>query len=489
MRKISVTEAWQDRSGDMPLDQFREYGRKVVDWIADYLTHPERYPVLSQARPGEIAAQLPGSAPGTPEPMDRILKDFDDIIVPGITHWNQPGFFAYFPSCASAPAILAEMLSAALNANAMLWRTSPAATELEAATLDWVRQMIGLPGTFEGVIYDTASTSSLVALVAAREATGLRIREKGMSGRGDLPRLRLYCSEQAHSSIERDAITAGIGQEGLRQIPVDGEFRMDVAALRAAIGEDITNGWRPFCVVATVGTTSTTSVDPVREIAAVCSERDLWLHVDAAYAGVAAIVPEMRWLMDGVEQSHSLVLNPHKWLFTPVDLSVLFSRRLDAIREAFSLVPEYLRTPDSDAVRNYSEFGPQLGRRFRALKLWFVLRAYGRDGLATRLREHIRLAQDFASWIDADPSWERMAPAPLATVCFRARPEAFAEPELEQLNQSILDIVNASGEAYLSHTRLHAKLTLRIAIGQIRTEEAHVRRAWELLKAALRQHV
>jgi aromatic-L-amino-acid/L-tryptophan decarboxylase len=489
MRETNVTEAWQERAGDMPLDQFRAYGRQVVDWIADYLAHPERYPVLSQVRPGEIAAHVPESPPMAPEQIDDILKDFDDIIVPGITHWNQPGFFAYFPSCASAPAILAEMLSAALNANAMLWRTSPAATELETTTLNWLRQMIGLPGTFEGVIYDTASTSSLVAIAAAREATGLRIREKGMSGRRDLPRLRLYCSEQAHSSIERDAITVGIGQEGVRQIPVDAEFRMDVAALRAAVEQDSTAGWRPFCVVATVGTTSTTSVDPVRKIAAVCNEHGMWLHVDAAYAGAAAIVPEMRWLMEGVDEADSVVLNPHKWLFTPVDLSVLFSRRLDAIREAFSLVPEYLRTPESDTVRNYSEFGPQLGRRFRALKLWFILRAYGRDGLATRLREHIRLAQDFAGWIDADPSWERMAPAPLATVCFRACPEGYDEPELEQLNQSILDTINASGEAYLSHTRLHDKLTLRIAIGQIRTAESHVRRAWELLQAALRKHV
>jgi len=488
MSETRVTEAWQECGGDMPLDQFRAYGRQVVDWIADYLAHPERYPVLSQVRPGEIAAQLPGSPPGTPEQMDRILKDFDDIIVPGITHWNQPGFFAYFPSCASAPAILAEMLSAALNANAMLWRTSPAATELETVTLDWLRQMIGLPRSFEGVIYDTASTSSLVAIAAAREATGLSIREKGMSGRRDLPRLRLYCSEQAHSSIERDAIAVGIGQEGVRQIPVDAEFRMDVAALRAAIDEDTANGWRPFCVVATVGTTSTTSVDPVREIAAVCSERALWLHVDAAYAGVAAIVPEMRWLMEGVDEADSVVLNPHKWLFTPVDLSALFSRRLDAIGEAFSLVPEYLRTPESGTVRNYSEFGPQLGRRFRALKLWFVLRAYGRDGLATRLREHIRLAQDFASWIDADPSWERMAATPLATVCFRACPDGYDEPALEQLNQSILDTVNASSEAYLSHTRLHDKLTLRLSIGQIRTEEAHVRRAWELLQSAFHRY-
>ena len=487
MAQQTETEVWQDRMPDMPADLFREYGHRVVDWIAEYLEHPERYPVLSRVEPGQIVAALPAHPPDTPESMDDILRDFEDIILPGITHWNHPAFFAYFAITGSAPGILGELLSAALNVNAMMWRTSPAASELEATTLDWLRQLLGLPDTYEGVIYDTASISSLVAIAAAREATGLDIRRQGMAGRPDLPALRLYCSEQAHSSIEKDAITLGIGQENVRQVLVDAEFRLDARQLRQAVEEDKAAGRRPFCVVATVGTTSATSVDPVPQIAAICEEHGLWLHVDAVYGGMAAIVPEMAWVLEGVDRADSVVFNPHKWLFTQIDLSAFYSRRLNVVRDAFSLVPEYLRTRESGDVRNYMDYGPQLGRRFRALKLWFILRTYGRDGLIARLREHLRLAQEFAGWIDADLHWERMAPIPFSTVCFRARPPGWDEAELERLNQSILDAVNATGEAFLSHTRLHEKLTLRLAVGHLRTRQEHVQRAWELLQSAARQ--
>jgi aromatic-L-amino-acid decarboxylase len=366
----------------------------------------------------------------------------------------------------------------------MLWRTSPAATELETVTLDWLRQLVGLPAEFEGVIYDTASISSLVAIAAAREWAGLDIRRRGMAGRTDLPRLRLYCSDQAHSSIEKDAITLGIGQEGVRKIPSDAEFRMDPDQLARAIEEDLVEGWKPFCVVATVGTTSTTSVDPVPQIAEIAERHGIWLHVDASYAGVAAIVPEMRWALAGTERADSFVINPHKWLFTPVDISAFYSRRLETVRAAFSLVPPYLQTAEGDRVRDYMNYGPQLGRRFRALKLWFVLRTFGRDGIVARLREHIRLAHLFEGWVRDDPEWEILAPVPFSTVCFRFHPTGNSPDTLNHLNLTIENAVNAQGDVFLSHTMLDDKLTLRLAVGNLRTEERHLARAWELLRYA-----
>ncbi len=472
-------------TGDMSPELFRQYGHQIVDWLTDYFSSEERYPVLSRARPGEIRQALPEAAPHAGEDMDAILRDFEQIILPGITHWNHPSFFAYFSITGSAPGVLAEMLAAGLNVNAMLWRTSPAATELEETVLAWLRALLGLPESFEGVIYDTASISSLVAIAAAREATGLDVRHKGLAGRLDLPRLRLYCSEQAHSSIEKDAITLGIGQEGVRKIPTDAEFRMDASALQSAVEEDLTDGWRPFCVVATVGTTSTTSIDPVPAIATLCERHGLWLHVDAAYGGVAAIVPEMRWIMEGVERADSVVVNPHKWLFTPVDLSAFYCRRLDVVKNAFSLVPEYLRTSEGDEVRDYMNYGPQLGRRFRALKLWFVLRTFGRDGIILRLRRHIELAQTFASWIATDPQWELMAPTPFSTVAFRAKPHEVSDADLNRLNEAVEARVNGTGEAFLAHTVLNGNVALRVAIGNLRTEERHIQRVWELLREAL----
>ena len=352
---------------DMSPEEFRRHGYQVVDWIADYLAHPERYPVLARTEPGALRRALPAEPPGQGEPMEAILADFQRHIIPGITHWNHPAFFAYFAISGSAPGILGELLSAALNVNGMLWKTSPAATELEEVALDWLRQLVGLPPQF-GIIMDTASVASLCAIAAAREAAGDAVRRDGMAGG---PRLRLYTSEQAHSSIEKAATTLGLGQQGMRKIPVDAEFRMDPAALIQAIAEDRRAGWRPFCVVATVGTTSTTSVDPVPAIAEICAREGLWLHVDGAYAGMAAVAAEFRWALNGCERADSVVINPHKWLFTPIDCSAFYCRHADVLRRAFSLVPEYLRTAEAEqaAVRDFMDYGIQMGRRFRALKL------------------------------------------------------------------------------------------------------------------------
>jgi aromatic-L-amino-acid/L-tryptophan decarboxylase len=471
--------------GDMPPEDFRRYAHQIVDWIADYLAHPERYPVLSQNQPGDVKNALPSKAPARGEAMEAMLADLDRVIVPGVTHWNHPGFFAYFAISGSAPGILGEMLGAAFNVNAMLWRTSPSATELEEVTIEWLREMLGVSAEFGGVIYDSASISSLCAIAAAREAvTELQIREEGLSGSDS--RLRLYCSEQAHSSIDRAVITLGIGQQGVRKISTDSEFRMEPRSLAEAIEEDRANGWRPFCVVATVGTTSTTSIDPVPEIAEICNREGLWLHVDAAYGGSAAVVPEMKWILDGSEHADSIVVNPHKWMFVPVDLSVLFCRRMGVLRQAFSLVPEYLRTSDADEIQNFMDYGPQLGRRFRAIKLWFVMRYFGVEGLAARLREHIAIAREFAEWVDLNPNFERLAPVPFSVVCFRAHPQNIPnEPELDKLNETLMEEVNRRGKVYLSHTKLKEVFTLRLAIGNIRTTREHVKLAWDELNEVL----
>jgi aromatic-L-amino-acid decarboxylase len=466
-------------ANDMSPEEFRRHGHRIVDWIADYLRDIDRYPVLAQVEPGEIAGRLPTRAPETPEPMEDILRDFEQLLLPGITHWNHPGFFAYFGITGSGPGILGEMLTAALNVNGMLWRTSPTVTELEERSLDWLRQMMGLPQEFHGIIQDTASISSMVAIAAAREAAGVSGDEEGGA-----PRLRLYCSEEAHSSIQKAGITLGLGRSGTRLIPTDDAHRLDAAALAAAIEEDLQNGIKPFCVVATVGTTSTTSVDPVPEIARLCERYGLWLHVDAAYGGSAAVVPEMRGILDGCERADSLVVNPHKWLFVPIDCSALFFRRPEIVRRAFSLVPEYLLTPEGESVTNLMDYGPALGRRFRALKLWMVIRYFGQQGLAERIRQHIRLAREFADWVDAERGWERLAPVPFSVVLFRFRPEWTTDADADKLNEQILAEVNASGEAYLSHTRVRGQFALRLAVGNLRTTQSYVLRAWDLLRAS-----
>jgi aromatic-L-amino-acid/L-tryptophan decarboxylase len=473
--------------GDMSKEDFRRLGHALIDWIADYFDKIDELPVLAAIEPGDLKAKLPSAPPAQGEAMEAIVADLDRLIVPALTHWSHPSFFAYFATSTSAPGIFGELLSAAFDNKAMLWRTSPASTELEEVVLDWLRQMMGLDSGMLGIIYDTASVSSLHAIAAAREGVEKRIREEGMSGRPDLPLLRVYVSEQAHSSIEKAVITLGLGQRGLRKILTDSEFRMDAAALADAVNEDKRNGYLPFCVVATVGTTSTSSIDPVPEIVPICEEHAMWLHVDAAYAGSAAIVPEFRQLLAGCERADSLVTNPHKWLFTPFDLSVLYCRHMDLLKRAFSLVPEYLRTPEQEQVRNGSDYGIQLGRRFRALKLWMVMRYFGHEGLAARIREHCRLARLFASWIEDSRDWELLAPVPLGLVCFRACPKEHGD--LDALNEAIMHHVNASGRALLSHTRLNDKLTLRLSIGNIRTTEQHVRQVWGLLNENLRRTI
>jgi aromatic-L-amino-acid/L-tryptophan decarboxylase len=471
--------------GDIAPDEFRRHARRVLQWIGDYLERPEQFPVLPRVAPGDIASTIPAEPPTTAEPLETVLDDFERLIVPGVTHWNHPGFFAYFAISASAPGILAEMLIAALNVNAMLWKTSPSATELELRTIDWLRQLLGLGDGWFGLINDTASISTLLALAAAREAKPeLQIRERGMAGRLDLPRLRVYTSAHAHSSVDKAAITLGFGHENVVHIDTDDAFRMRVDALESAVRADRAQGFLPLATVATVGTTSTTSIDPIPAIAALCAREGMWLHVDGSYGGVAAVVPEMRQVLDGVELADSLVVNPHKWLFTPIDLSAMFTRRPDVLKRAFSLVPEYLVTREHSDVVNLMDYGVQLGRRFRALKLWMVIRAFGADGLAARLRQQMAMAREFASWVDAEPEWECVAPVPFSLVCFRYAPNGTSEAERELLNAAILDRVNASGTAYLSHTKLTGRFVLRLAIGNMRTEPRHVSAAWQLLREA-----
>lgn len=471
--------------GDMPADEFRAAGHALVEWIADYLQHAERHPVLAQVAPGDIARSLPSAAPDVGEPFGDILSDVERVIVPGLTHWNSPTFFAYFSICASGPGVLADFLSSALNQQAMLWRTSPAATELEAVTLGWLRQLMGLPPAFEGVIYDTASVSTLHALAAARERALHGVRHTGLAGRDDAQGLRVYCSEQAHSSVDKAVVLLGLGHESVVKVPCDDAFRMDVEALTAAIAADRAAGRRPLAVIATTGTTSTTSVDPVPAIADVCQREGIWLHVDAAYGGAAAIVPGMAWVLAGAERADSLVVNPHKWMLTPFDLSVLFCRDMDGLREAFSIVPEYLTTTEPPEVRNLMDTGVQLGRRFRSLKLWFVLRYFGADGMRTRIAEHLRLARLLAGWVDDDPGFERLAPVPMSVVCFRARPDSLRDDAaaLDGFNERLLHELNAGGQIFLSHTKLRGAYALRLAIGHARTTDAHLAMAWQLIRA------
>ena len=471
--------------GDMSADEFRRHGHAMVEWIARFMEDPGRYPVLARVAPGDIRDALPAGAPETAEAFDAIMADFDRILMPGMTHWNHPGFMAYFAISASGPGVLADFVASALNQQAMLWRTSPSATELEAVVMGWLRKLIGLPDGFEGVIYDTASVSSLHALAAARQAAVPEVRRLGLAGRTDVPRLRVYCSDQAHSSIDKGVILAGFGHEALRRLPSGPDFRMQPGVLRAAIAEDRARGFLPVAVIATVGTTSTTSVDPVADIADVCEAERVWLHIDSAYAGVAAMLPEHAHILAGAGRADSLVVNPHKWLFTPFDLSAFFCRRMDVIRQAFSLTPEYLRTPD--ATTNLMDTGVQLGRRFRSLKLWMILRYFGAEGVRARLRHHIALAQEFAERVDTHPDFERLAPTPFSVVCFRARPHGrdWSEGELTRLNESVMKRVNDSGEVFISHTVLGGRFTLRVAIGNLHTTARHVSRAWELTRAAL----
>ncbi len=464
-----------DESASTPVDFER-----VTAWIERYFEHPEDYRVVPRVTPGEIAAALPPRAPECGEPFETILDDFERIVVPGTTHWNHPRFFAYFATSAAPAAVAAEALAATLDVKAMLWRTSPAATELEGVVLRWLGRLLGLPDAWTGIIYDTASIAGFTALTAAREALGLCIREEGMAGRR-LPALRVYTSSETHSHVEKAAIALGVGQRNVVRVACDAALRMRPDALREQIDADCRAGMRPLAIVATVGTTSTTSVDPLPEIAAVARERDVWLHVDAAYAGIAAIVPEFRYLLDGVDCADSLVVNPHKWMFVPMDCSVLFLKDAAAIKRAFSLVPDYLAVTETEAV-NYMDYGLQLGRRFRALKLWFVMRHFGARNIRERLRAHIELAQEFAGWVRADRDWEVLAPHPLSVVCFRYSPRGVGDDRLDALNAALLEAVNATGEVFLSHTKVGGRYAIRLAVGNLRTRRADVEHAWRVLR-------
>ncbi|MEP6765007.1 MAG: pyridoxal-dependent decarboxylase [Gemmatimonadaceae bacterium] len=473
--------------GDLSPNEFRAAAHAAVDWIAEYLEHPERYPVRSQVAPGEVMNALPASPPVHGESLEHMMRDFEKTIVPGVTHWNNPAFFAYFSISGSYPGIIGELLAAGLNLNGMLWATSPSVTELEQVALSWLQQLLGLDNNWFGEITDTASVSTFYALAAAREAAHLDIRTRGLAGRTDIPALRVYCSEHAHSSVDKAVMALGLGHENLVKIRADDAFRMDVSALSEAIATDKAAGFLPLAVVATTGTTSVTSIDPVRAIAAVAKANNCWLHVDGAYGGTAAIVPELRHVLDGTELADSLVVNPHKWLFTPVDCSVLYVRRPEILKAAFALLPEYLITRQQDSVVNLMDYGIQLGRRFRSLKLWMVMRAFGSEGLAERIRHHCELAREFAGFVHYEGNWELTAPVPLSLVCFRYAPTGMAEDEIARVNGAIMERVNSRGKAYLSHTKVAGKYMLRLAIGNIRTGREHIQLAWQELRDAARE--
>jgi aromatic-L-amino-acid decarboxylase len=475
--------------GDVPADEFRKQLHQLADWIADFRENIGELPVAPHDKPGAIRAALPAQPPEQGEPFEKILADIDRLIVPGMVHWGHPMFLAYFGWTTTAPGILGEMITSPLNVNAMTWRTSPAATELETLVIDWLRQWIRLPKEFDGVIYDTASVGVMHALAAAREEAAPAARKLGLAGRDDIPRLRVYASDQAHSSAEKAAIALGIGEENVRRVPSDAEFRMNVAALREMIGQDLRQKFRPLAVVATVGTTSTASVDPVPEIAKVCREHGIWLHIDGAYGAGFALLPEQKWVTAGWSEADSLVVNPHKMLFVPLDFSVLYVRDMERLRRVFTLVPEYLRGDTVEAEKNYMDYGIQLGRRFRALKAWMVWRAFGREGIAARIREHLRLANLFVDWIKTDIRFELVAPVVMPVICFRfigmvgapQRGVPTKDPELDSLNSEIVQRINASGRAYLTQTKLNGRTVMRIGLGNILTTEEHLRKMWALI--------
>jgi aromatic-L-amino-acid/L-tryptophan decarboxylase len=471
-----------EMSDNLSPKALRENGERALRWMEQYLAEPERQRVLPKVKPGEIRSRLPDVPPREPESFADIFDDFEEIIVPGLTHWNHPAFFGYFATSSSVPGIIAEMLSATVDVKAMLWKTSPAATELEEVVVDWLRQMLGLDPNWFGMTTDTASMSTMLALAAAREAKpGLEIRERGMAGRSDLPVLRVYTSELAHSSVEKAALALGIGAQNVVKIETDEEFRMRPTALRDAIERDRTAQMLPLACVATVGTTGVASVDPVMDIASVCADYGVWLHVDAAYAGIAAMLPEKHAILNGVERARSLVVNPHKWMFTPFDCSVLYVRDEDVLARAFTLVPEYLRTREDEEVVNYNDYGVQLGRKFRALKLWMIIRAFGVDGLSKLIREHCLMASDLARTIASTPSWKVVAPVHFGLVVFRCQPHGYTDEAADALTEAIMHQVNESGEVFLSHTKVRGRYAIRLSIGNQRTELAHVQRAWKLL--------
>ena len=469
-------------NGDFSPDTLRAWGGAAVERLARYLETIETRPVLARTKPGELVAQFPPNAPEDPEPWEAIERDLDRLVEPNLTHWQHPGFMAYFATNGSVPGIVGETLAAGYNQVGILWRTSPASNEMEQAMVRWLANLVGLPAEFDGQLADTASAASLIALAAAREQAFPDVRKTGLAG---LPPATVYCSELAHSSIDKACVVLGLGISGLRKIPTDAEHRMEVAALEAAIAADHAAGKRPIAVVATAGTTAVASIDPLPEIAALCRREGLWLHVDAAYAGAAASLPEKRPLFAGWEEADSIVWNPHKWLFLPLECTGLFFRRMERVRRAFSVVPTYLETPEGSAgVREYMDYGIQLGRRFRALKAWILMRAFGAKGLRERLRSHVDLAARLEELLRREPDVEVLAPVLFSVVVFRYAPAGLTEPERDELNRLVLEEVNREGRVFLSHGVVKGRYALHAALGSLRTEERHVEGLVEALRRA-----
>lgn len=466
--------------------KFKKDEEIITNWIINYFKKIEENAVLSEIKPGEIENILSTEPPITGKSIKDLIEEFDKSMSKGITHWNHPGFMAYFNSTSSEAGILAEYLIAALNLNGMIWKTSPVATELENVVVNWFRKMIGLNENFWGLIYDTASISTFHAIASAREQLNLQIREKGLSGRNELPKLIVYCSEHAHSSVEKSAIALGIGTENVRKIKTNDNFEMISDELASAIETDLKAGNKPLCVIATVGTTSFASIDPVEKISEICRNFNIWLHIDAAYAGVAAILPEMKWIINGWNEADSIVINPHKWMFTPMDCSIFLTRKKNILKNAFSLVPEYLRTNEDNQVDNLMDYGLQLGRRFRALKLWFVISNLGVQGIEEKIRSHINWAKDFAQWIQTHKNLELIAPVHFSTVCFQFRIDSEKTiDELNELNLKLLEMINSSGKIFISHTKLDEQLILRLTIGSYWQEQRHVEIAKQVINESI----
>jgi len=463
------------------IDVFKHHAHEVIEWIANYYKNLEQYPVKSQVEPKEIYQELPEQIPSEGMSISRILKVFDNILMKGITHWQSPNFFAYFPANSSLPSLLAEMITAAIGAQCMKWETSPAATELEEKVMNWLKKAIGLPGYFEGVIQDSASTATLVSILTARERyTNYNINEQGFQNQGPF---RVYCSSEAHSSVEKGVKIAGIGKVNLVKIEVDGQFRLKPQQLNDAIEADKRNGMIPLCIVATLGTTGSTAIDPLSRITAISKKHRLWLHVDAAYAGTALILPEYQWMLDGRDAIDTIVFNPHKWLFTNFDCSAYFVKDKHSLVKTFQLIPEYLKTKTDEQANNYSDWTIPLGRRFRALKLWFVLNYYGLHGLQRKLRDHIQMANTLKNWIEQQENFELLAPLVLNVLCFRYKPTGVNSNEkLNALNEQLLHEVNQTGKIYITHTKLSGKYTLRMVIAQTDTELQHVKNAWDMIQ-------
>jgi aromatic-L-amino-acid decarboxylase len=467
--------------GKLEIEEFRKEAHRLVDWMADYLKDIRSYPVKSQVKPKETINRLPEQPPENGQPFNEIMADFDNTIMPGITHWQHPSFFAYFPANSSPPSVLAEMLTATIGAQCMIWQTSPAAAELEERMTEWLRQMLSLPAEFTGVIQDTASTATLCSILSARERhSNFKINNKGLFGS---PPVAVYCSRETHSSIDKAVRIAGLGIQYLRKIDVDENLAMKPEALENRIQMDLINGIQPLCVIATMGTTGSTAIDPIESIGRICRDNRIWLHVDAAYAGTALLLPEMRWMSKGLEMADTFVFNPHKWMFTNFDCSAYFVKDPSLLIRTFEILPEYLKTGEASRVNNYRDWGIPLGRRFRALKLWFVIRMYGVSGLQKMIRDHLDWAKELTQKIDNHADFELLAPVPLNLICFRYHPTATDDPEeLDKINSRLLEALNRTGKIYLTHTRLNGKYTLRFVASQTNVTKDDIMQAWDLIK-------